>query len=314
MKNETPIEPIVTLLWYTLRMLKKFSDKDKGVLSLILLSLVFACMGIFARYLNAEFTILQQTYLRVFAAFIIGVIVFWKDLHFEKLKKIQRKEWIVLIVRSASLYLLGVTLISAAFIEAKYSNAAFIAALPMTALLGFLLLKEKITFEKVLYIVIGFIGVVLIAVQDYTNLFAWGRGEVFALLSSIFFAFSYILRKWHSDLLNNKELAVIIFFISSILLVLTSLLFGEGFPQPSNFSNFMIFIITIAAIFNVANLYLTNYGFQKVEAVLASNLLTLEVVFAVAIGVVLFGEYPVSKELIGGLLIIVSAYRMNKIS
>jgi drug/metabolite transporter (DMT)-like permease len=294
-------------------MFKKYSEKQKGVVALILLSLVFACMGIFARYLSLEFTILQQTYLRIAGAFFLGLLVFYKDLHFEKIKKISSKEWLVLVVRSVSLYLLGVTLISAAFIEAKYSNASFIAALPITAILGFVLLKEKVTFEKILYIIVGFIGVVLIAVQDYSSLFTWGRGEVLALISSFFFAFSYISRKWHTDLLNNKELAVIIFFISSILLMITSFLFGEGLPHVSSFTNFMLFILVLSALFNVANLWLTNYGFQKVEAVLGSNLLTLEVLFAVIIGVSLFGEYPTIKELLGGILIVFSAYRMNKI-
>lgn len=85
-------------------MFKKYSEKKKGVLALILLSFVFACMGIFARYLNAEFTILQQTYLRIAGAFVIGIIVFWNDIHINKLRKIKSKEWLVLIVRSASLY------------------------------------------------------------------------------------------------------------------------------------------------------------------------------------------------------------------
>lgn len=294
-------------------MKKKYSDRDKGMIAIIVLSFIFATMGIFARYLNAEFTILQQTYLRIFAAFLLGLLIFYKDIDFKKIKKISLKEWSLLVFRSIALYLLGVTLISEAYIIAKYSNISFISALPITAILGFIFLKEKVTFSKIFFIILGFLGVILIAVKDYSHLFAWGHGEIFALISSIFFALSYISRKWQSNLLNNKEIALIIFFISSILLFGTSLVFHEGVPNSHSFSGFILFIILLAALFNVANLFLTNYGFQKVPAVFASNLLMLEVLFALLISIAFYREFPNLKEIVGGILIIFSAYRMNKI-
>ncbi len=295
-------------------MKKSYSDKDKGVLSLILLAFIFASMGIFARYLNEEFTVLQQTYLRVFVAFVLGLIIFYKSIHFKKLKQITFKEWSVLIFRSITYYLIGVTFISEAFITATYSNATVISVLPITAVFGFIFLKEKITHAKIFYIILGFMGVILIAVKDYSHIFAWGHGEIFALFASIFFALSWIARRWHSNLLNNQEIAIIIFFISSILLFVTSLLFQEGLPSISSYTNFMILIIVIAALFNVANLFFTNYGFQKLQAVLAGNLLMLEVLFALLIGMAFYGEFPTLIEFLGGVLIVFSAYRMNKIN
>jgi hypothetical protein len=40
-------------------MAKKYSEKDKGTIAIIALAFLFACMGVFARDLNASFTILQ---------------------------------------------------------------------------------------------------------------------------------------------------------------------------------------------------------------------------------------------------------------
>ncbi|HSW96545.1 MAG TPA: hypothetical protein VLF89_01835 [Candidatus Saccharimonadales bacterium] len=56
----------------------KFADSDrkKGIIALIILAFVFATMGIFVRFLQADFTILQQTYLRIFAAFVLGIITY----------------------------------------------------------------------------------------------------------------------------------------------------------------------------------------------------------------------------------------------
>jgi drug/metabolite transporter (DMT)-like permease len=291
----------------------KRQEKRRGVVAIILAALLLACMGIFARYLNEGFTILQQTYLRVIVAFIFGIIFFYKDLDFKKLRKISKREWLLLLLRSSSLYLFAVTFISFALNNTKFSNASFLASIPFAVVFGFLFFKEKLTFAKVIYILVGFFGVFLIVVKDYVHLFHWGNGEIMALLSSIFFGLSYIVRKWESDFLNNKEIAVLMFGISSILLFVTSLLFNEGLPERTSFTNFIIVIILLAGIFNVANLFFTNYGFQKINTVLAGNLLILQVLFALLIGVFFYKEILEVKEIIGGLLIVLSSYQMNKL-
>lgn len=292
----------------------KWNERMKGITALIFLALVFASMGIFARYLNAQFSILQQTYLRIMAAFFLGYIIFYKDIHLKKIRKISLKEWGILLFRSICLYVIGVPLISEAFISSKYSNASFLSSLPMTAILGFILLKEKITLQKIMYVFIGLIGVMLIAIKDYSHFLSWGNGDLYALISSIFFALSYISRKWQSNFLNNKEIAVLMFLISSILLFALSLLGNEGIPSNSHFTYFMICIIIISGLFNVANLFLTNYGFQKIQAVQASNILTLEVLFAVIISIFYYREFPSFNEYIGGAFIVFSAYKINILS
>jgi len=58
---------------------------------------------------------------------------------------------------------------------------------------------------------------------------------------------------------------------------------------------------------------LTNYGFQKIEAVLASNILTLESFFAIILGFLFYRETPLAKDLLGGIIIIISVIAMNKL-
>ncbi len=299
-------------MWYKSDMASR-TEREKGILALVLLALVFASMGIFVRYLQYQFTVLQFTYLRIFVAFLMGLILFKSDLNFKKLIHLPLKEWLLIFLRGISLYVIAVPFISQAYLTGKYSNVSFVSAFPLMALLGFLLLKEKLTLKKVIYVLLGFIGVVFIAVQDYSNLLSWGEGELLALISCIFFDISYIARKWQKDYLSNKEITVLIFFVSSILLFGTSLFMQEGIPHVEQFSGIVLLVILASALFNVANLFLTNYGFQRVEAVLAGNLLTLEVVFALLFGISLYQEIPSLKEIIGGLLIILSIYQMNKL-
>jgi len=71
--------------------------------------------------------------------------------------------------------------------------------------------------------------------------------------------------------------------------------------------------VFLAGFFNVLNNFLSNYGFQKVEAYVAGNILTLESFFAVIIGFLFYKEVPSIIEFVGGLLIVSSVFFMHKI-
>lgn len=105
---------------------------------------------------------------------------------------------------------------------------------------------------------------------------------------------------------------MVIFIISVIIVFASSVFIGEGLPLD-NWSYFLLAVVASAGLFNVGNLFLTNYGFERVKAVLASNLLTLESLFTVVIGFLFFKELPNIKELLGGVLIIFSVVQMNKL-
>lgn len=291
----------------------KLNEKQKGVAALILLALFFASMGIFARYMEEmSLTLFQQVYLRITAAFLLTFIIFRKKINPKKLLKVPRKDWLILLLRSLTMYVFGVSLFTYGIINAKYSNVSFISALPLTAVFGFLLLKEKLTLKKVLYVLLAFLGVVFISVPDFNNIFLWGKGELMTLISVVFFSLSYIARKWQSKALNNYEITAVIFAISMAIVFITSISLGEGLPL-GNWSYFLLAIVVGAGLFNVGNLLLTNYGFERVEAVLASNILALESLFAIAIGFIFFREAPVIRELIGGTLILASVIKMNQL-
>lgn len=119
------------------------SEKQKGIISLILLAIVYASLGIFVRYLALSFALFQQLYLRLLAASILGFFVFGKNLKLSKLRKISFKEWSLLIFRSLFYYLIGVGLFTKAALMIKISTLSFIGSIPMTAILGFFDFKRK---------------------------------------------------------------------------------------------------------------------------------------------------------------------------
>ena len=286
--------------------------RQKGIVSLVVLAFFFASMGIFARYMHTSFTLFQQIYLRVAAAFLLTIIFFHNKIDVKKIFRIPKKDWLIIIVRSLSMYVLGVSLFTYGIVNAKYSNVSFISALPLTSVLGFLLLKEKFTLEKAFYVLMAFVGVVVISVTVFTNLTSWGKGELTTLISVVFFSISYIARKWQSKILNNYEITTIIFLISMTVVFLISIFSGEAIPVQE-WNLWLLGVVIGAGLFNVGNLLLTNYGFERVEAVLAGNILTLESLFAVVVGFIFFRELPIVREFLGGILILANVIKMNKL-
>lgn len=292
--------------------MKNTSEHQKGIYAIILLAFVFASMGLFARFLSTSFTTHQQVYLRLAAAFVLASIAFKKNIDWKKFTRVSQKDWGIIILRAVAYSIFGIVLFTQAINLTKYSNVSFIGSLPFTAILGFILLGEVFTFKKALWITVAFLGVLLISVKDFTNIFLWGRGETIMLISTLFFSLSYVARKWQSDFLNNQELTVINFVFASLAVFLVSMFNGESLPL-TGWTSQIIIAVWGAGLFNVFNMYLTNYGFQKVEAVLASNLLTLESLFAVVLGFLFFRETPTLLELIGGLVITVGVIGMNNL-
>lgn len=291
---------------------RTLSESKKGILALVGLAFVFATMGVYARYLDTGLPLFEQTYLRILGASFLGIVLFWRGITLDKILSISIKDWWIILFRSATLAA-GVVFFTLAILTTKFSNASFIAVIPLLPLLGYFFLNEKITPRKLFLISLAFLGVLLIALHDFGDLSSWGKGETYALLSAIGFDLSYVGRKWQSEYLNDRESTVVIFFFEGLFILIAGFIAQEPFAPASAFSPAIIGVLIVASLTNVLNLYLTNYGFKRVDVSVAGNILTLETAFALMFGIVLYHEIPVLRELLGGAMIVFSVYQMNKL-
>jgi drug/metabolite transporter (DMT)-like permease len=288
------------------------SEQEKGLIAIVALTLIYGLLPLFPRYLNASFDLFQQIYLRMFAGFIILLIVFHKQINFHKLLHLPLKEARWVFLRAFIYYGLGVGLYTLAILMTKVGNVVFIGSIPMTALLGFWLLKEKVTWQKIVLLILSAIGVMIIAVKSFTGTFAFGLGELFALISSFFIALGLVTRRIQSTHLTDYETAVLMVLFAGVQLFVISLLVGE--PLPTKGWSFGIVGVLLASGLTVASLsFLMNYGFARVEAVLAGNITTMSTFFSILTAFIAFGEVPVLQELLGGLLIVTSAILMHRV-
>lgn len=292
--------------------MKEKTEQQKGVLALIVLAFGFGMIAITVRYLSYHYTLFQQLYLSLAVAFIVSLFIFPRTLTFTRLEKVPVKDAAVMILRVVVGYLIGASLYRQSLTLTKISNVTFIQSIPFAGLFGWLFFKEKFTFKKMFFLLTAYFGVLLIAVKDYSSVFSFGKGEIFSLISSALFSLSYVSRKWMTDYLNDKEIAQILLFLGALVLFLSSLIKEEGYPTLS-FQALLLLSIFFTGFFNAINIFLINYGFKNVKAVLASNILTLEAVFALALAFIFYKELPVLKELFGGVIIVLSVIGMNKL-
>ncbi len=290
----------------------KLHDERKGVIALVILAFGFGLVAISARYLSYSFTLFQQLYLSIGVAFLFGIPIFGRKLRISKITKIPHKDWALLFSRVILGYLLGASLYRQSLVLTKVSNVVFLQSIPFGAIIGFTLFREKISAKKILFIALAFIGAVLISVKDLSHLLTFGSGEFLALISGAFFSLSYTLRKWQSEFLNNEETTQLLFLIAFIILFVISIMNHEGLPH-FNWNGIILIALLFTGLLNTINLFLTNYGYQRVPVVLATNILMLEAVFGTVLALIFYKELPNLKELLGGILIIVSVIQMNKV-
>ncbi|OGK35713.1 hypothetical protein A3F60_00910 [Candidatus Roizmanbacteria bacterium RIFCSPHIGHO2_12_FULL_39_8] len=103
-------------------------------------------------------------------------------------------------------------------------------------------------------------------------------------------------------------------FIGFVILFGLSLINAELIPVfPINGGLLFIVALFLLSFINTIDGLLINFGFKHVPPVLASNILTLESVFALGLAFIFYREIPLVKECIGGILIIGSVIQMNKL-
>lgn len=290
--------------------MKPVSEYNKGLIALVILSLSSVLMGVIVRELNPHFSLFQQLYLRLGFASFIGLFLFKKDFNWKIISKIKFNDWRLLILRTISGFVIASPLWIYGFNNAKLPNAVLIDAIPMSSVLGFFVLKEHISLEKISLLSLTFIGAALISVKDLTGLGTIGRGELFIFISIIFFAFRNISRKLHTDSIADATITQIMHVVAFFALLLISLYTDKS--NPLSKMNFELSMLIISGgLLNLGILFFTNYGFARVDAVNAGNITLLAVVFGVIFGALLYKEVPTLQEASGGILIIISSVLLN---
>ena len=172
------------------------------------------------------------------------------------------------------------------------------AAPIFTTIFSIFFLSEKVGIYRWLAVVIGFVGILIIAEPGFESL------NIYYIFPIIFcIGLSYVAIAIRQ--LSSTEPVWLISLNFSIVITIAGLCtLPYGWKIPS-FIDF--FVLSLVGLFGgIANLWLSqSYKFSEVS--LVTPLKYLGLVFAIFFGYLIWDEVPSLKSLIGGLLVILSS-------
>lgn len=259
----------------------------------------FCLMAIGARELNSQIGIFQILFFRS----IVGLLVLLPIMFLSKKSNFLLPKRIKLhLVRNlfhfAGQYgwFLGIGLLPLATVFAIEFTVPL-----WTIIISYFFLKESITVRKVIAVLLGILGVIVI-VQPSLEVARYG--SLMVLGAAICYAFSHVATK---SLSNTENPISIIFMMCLIQAPLGLLLFIEGWTTPAGIQWLWLVIIGVTAL---SAHYCMTKAMQHAEVTFVVTMDMFRLPLISLIGVLLYAE-PFSVALILGMLLIVAGNSVN---
>ena len=172
------------------------------------------------------------------------------------------------------------------------------AAPIFTTIFSIFFLNEKVGVYRWLAVLIGFIGIIIIAQPGLTALNIYYVYPIIFCLGMAYVAISI------RQLSKTEPVWLISLYFSIAITIVSLTTIPNGWIMPS-FNDFII--LSFLGVFGgVANLWLSqSYKFSEVSLVTPLKYLTL--VFAIIFGYLIWGEIPTIKTLAGAFLVLLSS-------
>ncbi len=256
--------------------------------------LFFVLMSVCIKATGDNLPLFEVVFFRSFFALIpLFLVIFYFNLKITSINN-YKLHFFRGLVGIAAMSLFFISLRYVPLIEMQtisYSSVFFIS------ILSIFFLGEKIGYRRVIAIIVGFIGVVIILKPD-VNLFS--NYSVLPLLASIFLSMAVITLK-KILLTNNNILSVWTFTLFATLFSL--FFFNDDWIWPNNFD--LVLLIASGILGFAAQLCLSK-SFQLADASVLAPLDFTSVIWAFLIGYIIFGEFLSREVLLGGPLILLS--------
>ena len=283
------------------------NNVPSGIIALVLLTVIYGFTAVMARFFSESVGIFEQWYLRFLIALLIMLVVFRKKIKLAKFMQASSTElWLVVVrgfvgfVVAAGLYALSTQL-------ATIGSVSVMQVVPTTALLGVLLLHERVNKKVLSLIGLSFLGAVLVALRNIGDLH-FGLGEIVSLISGALFSLTFVLRKKQTGELNNYELAfgtTVVGFLGNY--ILAAIFENAAIPDKQVFDSSLGLLFIGAGVLSVAMSLLSSYGFEHVKATTAAVILDMELVFGVVLGYLIYQEILTPIQSVGAAIILFAA-------
>jgi drug/metabolite transporter (DMT)-like permease len=265
---------------------------------------------VFTRELIPVLPVSAQLFWRLFAASVLILLIFRKQIRLDRISKISFKDFSFIFLRALGLYCLGTTLAATAIQETKYGTVVLFLSLPVGSILATLLLKEKLGARAWTAIVLSSLGVGLAVFDRHGISISGGRGEFMAFMASIVMALALITRRWQSSALNEFELTFSVLFLASLQFLAGTLVFG--IPLTFSPSLSVISLLGLSGIWTAAFLYSVAAALMRMKVFEANLVFGFQPLLGALIGFILYQENVSLFSGLAAILLLLSIVILNR--
>jgi len=271
------------------------NDETKGLLQVHLGILLTSFIALFAKLIPLSPTLI--TLGRVFfASAALFVILKLKN---QKLSLENSKDLVYLVLLGIIFAIHMVTFFYSAQLSTIAISLVTIYTYPLfVAILEPYLFKEKIKLKNVALALVALLGVMLI-VPEFKLENNIAKGVVFGLVSAFTFAVLLVSNKKYIKKYSSELLTFYQFGVSVI--VLLPFMFIESF-KVTNQDIMMLFLV--GAVFTVGGYNLLILGMKHIKAHRASIIATIEPVYGTILAILILGEVPELRTILGGIIVL----------
>lgn len=293
------------------------SGRSLAIFGLVSISLGYGLLNVAARWLNTSFELYTQVYLRIFLAMVATILIFYKDIRWDKIKSLSLKDWSTLMLMGIVGYgLMIIAITKGALLTSLLNVSVLFSTVPIFVyLLGVIFLKRQWRYIILGLLLVSIWGVgVLSSGQLVPVLSQFGIGDWWVIIAAFFEAIWYLGIKLLEKKLNSREITTIAQGIASLTIFALALYVGEPLPNPADLLSWQASIgLLIGIIMNVLAPLLTIYAFKHLDEVFATQLFLSENIFALFVGYFFYGEMLGLISLFGAGVVVASVYAMNKL-
>ena len=261
------------------------------------MTLAMFCLSVndvLVKGLSLAYPIWEVIFFRAFSGVIISIVL----VVFFGWQTLKTKKPLGHLIRAFS----SVACVVFYFFGLKYlmlsENVAIVHSAPILAtLLAVPILGEKLGLHRILAIVLGFIGV-LIIVKPGSDLFK--TESLFPLAAAFFMAVSYLSTRF---LMSTESSVAIIFYYSLALFITSLVFFPNHFVIPSLFN--LIPLISLGIMGSLGHYFMAQAA-KSAEVIVITPFEYTSFIFLGIMGYFFYNEVPGTSVFIGMFLIILS--------
>ena len=253
-------------------------------------------------------TLCNLLFLGSLISLIPMVFMFWKDWTLENLRKLSRKDWGVLTLSAALSSAVTPALFFVALDYTTVTNVVLIGRIepPLFLLATFLFLKERLDPWALAAGLIALVGaVVMIALNDNSAAFTFGKGEIAAAVATVSFIASTIVTRVGLQGIPLGIFSIYRTVLGTIIYYFLAIYLYGAMHFQDLFSKIVLqWVWVYAIIVIIVGQFAWSIGLKNARSGDVSLATSFSPVAALIIAMLLLGENPGAGLIPGGLIIL----------